>query len=248
MNSFEGNPFNPETTSAREKDEAESYKQLYLRPQIQFLVSSLVRGPMNAAQVVKKGDTYYSHRQKLENTEPKEDTRLSIQADALILQYVFRDNEHVYYKKHRADMGRNQEEHLNLITNKQETRGVLFDFDAAFSPEKNDPVEEVKEVLAKDFSPEDAEGVARIIQEKTEAYLAGNFISDDMVKAIIKKGDINLTSNEFRPYFSSLNISNEPDGSEKNEKLAEVLFNDLHSRFELLKKNAEDYLQEHLSK
>ncbi|MES2930763.1 MAG: hypothetical protein V4665_03190 [Patescibacteria group bacterium] len=158
MESF-GKNINPTKTSFLERVEGETFTEIKEFPQRQFLLSSLVRGIIPAAQIIvenqvdEKGEVisrkYFSHHQKIDSLEKRVDPDhawLEFEADKFVLDQVFQSRDHdVFDEKKRQKDPKNQREHMNVITNVLEEdkdkyfiRGfdkyTLFDFGKSFIP------------------------------------------------------------------------------------------------------------------
>jgi hypothetical protein len=235
----EKNNFNPERSSMLEKEESEKFQLLYDKPQIQYLISNLARGPINIAQVVKKGDKYFSHHQKFDNLESKKDIKTEFESDMLILNYVFYDNDHSYYKRHINDEEIN--EHKNLIINKEENKGYIFDLDLALYTDFRENIDTkigrentVKSITA---AINNNAVLAKNLFEKTNQLLEFNFKDKKFFDSVILKTEVDLSSNEFSEYFKFMNSK-----SKDNNILGNILFNDIVSRLRIIKDVVDDYI------
>jgi len=155
---------NPEKTSYLTLEDGEKFEKIIQRPQVQYLVSNLIRGTINSAQVIpkpkfdKKGKLldveYFSHYQNLEKIEAKKDpnsTMIEASVDIFLLRYTFSDGDKIIFlDKSMAGLSKHYPgafEHSNIITNEHSeeekntgrdffkfTKNYFFDFGRAFSP------------------------------------------------------------------------------------------------------------------
>ena len=82
------NAFNPEKASTLGKHQGETYHEITERPKVQYFTSMLLRGGINASQIVKEGDVYFSHQQNLQNIENKRDALVSVN-EGVVLPKAF---------------------------------------------------------------------------------------------------------------------------------------------------------------
>lgn len=247
------NPINPENSSMLKKLESEDFHEITKDQQLQYLVSNLIRGVINGSQIVKEGDRYFSHKQKLENTTPKENLKLDTISDLVILEYVFSDYDHYYY-----DYKNHKEEHKNLIINEEADNSVTFDYGLALSPKSyeniysNDKdIESLKNRIKNTISnyidvknrKSETNDLIDKIKEKNNKYLLGNFKDITFFKAVLEKTKVDLTCEDFRYFFETMEKFGVLDeGDMKNQEiLAEVLFNDIRKRIEILNQAADEY-------
>lgn len=133
----------------REKNTGEEFFMIHKHPELQRLVSYVVKGTINTSDVVKQGENYFSHKQKLENVPSGEDSYLEeIKADTFILKYIFGDYDHVYYQPgdslrtsflKKKDISENtlratDTEHRNTVVNQERKNAYYFDFEQAGDP------------------------------------------------------------------------------------------------------------------
>lgn len=60
----------PDITSMIERDPQEIFHEIFTRPHVQYLVSSMIRGKINASQVIKEGDVFFHMHKKLKILPP----------------------------------------------------------------------------------------------------------------------------------------------------------------------------------
>ncbi len=157
------NNINPEASSFLKRPEGgkEEFREITQNPQRQYLSTSLVRGVINAAQVIEEHDIndkgeiinkkYFSHYQNINSLEKKLNPELAyieFKADQLILDEVFQSRDHeIYDPKNSQKDPKNQIEHTNVIVNtlpEEENQPLhskikfdkyyLFDFGRVFMP------------------------------------------------------------------------------------------------------------------
>ena len=159
-------------------------------------------------------------------------------ADIIILNFAFGDNEHEFYPKHkRWDRGLGIDQHFNLVTNRKDTQGAFFDFDQAFHFQPNNSISAVKYIKHK---LEDNLELAKQLQTKVQKFLTSTFENQDFFDAVLKKTQVDLSSKDFVRYFYSKGIKNNDQ-----KLLADTLFNDITARLKFLEKVSADYILKH---
>ena len=246
--------FNPERSSMLQKQEGEIFHEIDERPKVQYFTSMLLRGDMNASQVIKEGDRYFSHQQNLRNIENKNDVITAIEADRVILKYAFSDNDHGFGGESWQDNDTKDIELVNVITDEEFKKYTLFDFGDAFEPKKSSPNVLLGEESRKKFMDEvagymqfhglgDKNGkdtkLATALLSKVDALCSGNLSDGELFKAALKKSELDLTSSDMQEYFEFLG-----EGSAEAEYRVVVMFNDIITRLSLLRKSAIKYLAE----
>lgn len=128
---------NPEKASfISTPEKGEDFIEITECPQKQYFLSMLIRGPINASQVIKKDGAYFSHKQKMSTLESKDQTIAKANADIFILDCVFQDGDHTFYMNHDTHSDLNY--HSNMITDTLNSKYTFFDFGKAFKPSPND--------------------------------------------------------------------------------------------------------------
>jgi hypothetical protein len=133
MLSLRSDPSNPGKVFIDENTGEKFYK-LKIKPSKQRLVALVLKGVVNVSDVVKVGDTYYSHMQDFSALKSKqEDLEHEIEASIAIIYLITGDIDHgIFSEVLHPDPDSNQEHH-NLILNKLEKKFNFFDFDLAFN-------------------------------------------------------------------------------------------------------------------
>jgi hypothetical protein len=253
------NPFNPEKTSMLKMVEGQKFHKLEKedRPKVQYFISMLLRGNMNASQVVKEGDKYFSHYQVLEDTSKKENIILSIEADRFILKYVFHDSDHGMAIEPEFNRENNTTEEINVITDKNLEKYTVFDFGEAFEPFDLDSEEDINilqgagpvkfnykmqsliEFYGKANKSEDDVKLAKLLLEKTNSFLTGNFKDNTFFNNVLAKSELDLCSSDIQKYFDFLKIND----NDKNYR-ANIMFEDIKLRLKTIQQAAVKYLIE----
>lgn len=115
------------------------------RPEFQRLISYIVKGVINVADIVEHDGQYFSHKQQLKNVEVGNDFfQEEITADAFILKNIFGDDDHISYRKESSRFKffrtkRNLSEsillddieHRNIVINEKNKNHYIFDLDQA---------------------------------------------------------------------------------------------------------------------
>ena len=253
---------NPEISSFVSKQEGERHREITENPQRQWLVSHLVRGVINCGQVIKEGDRYYSHHQKMDNLEAKNDAIMSHQAEVIILRYAFQDRDH--WLEHKP----------NYMTNAGEDNEMphtfdkyyFYDFGKAFIPDgikwengedsvflekNNEAFVRGLKVTVGEFEPtyyekfNDMENYSKLLllsKSKTEQLIQLSFNSLDEFRAVLRSGNIDLNDEQFNNYFLG-NFRSQP-GALSLEQREELMFKEIRARLELIGQSAQECLDE----
>ncbi|HEV7702553.1 MAG TPA: hypothetical protein VGO63_03890 [Candidatus Paceibacterota bacterium] len=109
------------------------YKILRESGPYQKLVSLMLKGIVNVSDVIKIGDDYYSHKQNFGRIDSrKENIVPEIEADLVILQWVFLDGDHGYSTDEEdyeyLEKNSSVAEHQNLLVDQKNKRFSFFDF------------------------------------------------------------------------------------------------------------------------
>ena len=114
------------------------------RPEFQRLISYVLKGVINTADIVKYNGNYFSHKQNLKNVEKGDEYfKEEIKVDLFILKNIFGDYDHSYYKSEDYNFQtfvkqRNTTvnevldmdvEHRNVVINESNRNSYFFDLE-----------------------------------------------------------------------------------------------------------------------
>lgn len=250
---------NPENSSFLSREKTEKFYKLERRPQAQCLVSCLAHGFVNVVQIVHEGNEYFSHIQKFEDKVGKENMEKEVISDKIILALIFCDDDHgdiadddfsdnntlneTNKEKFILDDRKEyEEESHNFLIDYKHGKYVFFDFGEAFSENGTLAIFlREDDVLSKLFLYSELPFYKEILENlivKTNLLLKTNFQDPSFFKAVIKRNEINLDDSQFNFYFSKKKAL-DLEASKK----AMLMFEDIKSRLEIVKRVAEDELQ-----
>ena len=182
----------------------------------QKLFSLILRGAINVSDIVKVGNNYYSHKQKIDEIEASRENILNeIEADRLIFREIFGDIDHIYF------LGRHN--HRNLITDNI-GKVSYFDFKRGFS---------INEIIqdCRDFSE---------LEKMFRKHIKEHFDStlDKSITLTILKNKITILGNLLNNFeiFSKMVQRSGISESILNKEKQEILFKNIKLRLQVLDK------------